>query len=238
MDSKLLFKSFFSTIYAEEQKGLINNNGLLIHYLDNEQTAEICLGAVKGTYKAFEYYIFEDKEIREAALKQNVHNVKHLSDRTPVVNTDINKVKVNGMYLQHIENQTEELCEEAIKQNPSSFIYVKNQTPNLCFLAVKKNGMLLEHVIDQDETLCKYAMMQNSKAFRFVKNKTPDLCKLVAELEYPIPGIYNAFNYAVTKDSVENTKAISVTGLDDIDKLNKISEGVFAMIKTRQNTIA
>ncbi len=45
-------------------------------------------------------------------------------------------VKLDGMNLKYVDDQTHELCSIAIKQNPKSFQYVIDQTPALARLAI------------------------------------------------------------------------------------------------------
>ena len=55
--------------------------------------------------------------------------------------------------MKEIQNQTEEMCLLAVKQNGMALQFVKNQTNEICLLAVKQNGMALQFVNDKEYKL-------------------------------------------------------------------------------------
>ncbi|MBS0626747.1 MAG: DUF4116 domain-containing protein [Verrucomicrobia bacterium] len=61
------------------------------------------------------------------------------------------------------------------------FPYVKEQTPELCKIAVKQNGWALQFVKEQTPELCKLAVQQNGMALQFVKEQTPELCEITVK---------------------------------------------------------
>ena len=90
-------------------------------------------------------------------------------------------------------------CKEAFKK-----IDIKNQTEEICLIAVSLNGMLLEFVNHQTEDICLEALkmppfngstesygVEMMSPFKFVKDKTPKMC-LVAATQY---GGEDAFTY-------------------------------------------
>jgi len=48
--------------------------------------------------------------------------------------------------LRFINNQTEKICLEAVKQNGSALQYVKNQTEKICLEAVKQNRYTFDEI--------------------------------------------------------------------------------------------
>lgn len=56
-----------------------------------------------------------------------------------------------------------------------AFEYIKNQTEELCVLAVQRNGLLLRYVKEQTKEICKLAILQNYRALQYVKNPTDDM---------------------------------------------------------------
>ena len=56
-------------------------------------------------------------------------------------------VRHDGLYLKHIEDQTDELCKLAVQQNGMSLRYVKEQTPELCKLAVQQNKIAVKYIV-------------------------------------------------------------------------------------------
>jgi len=73
--------------------------------------------------------------------------------------------------MKEIQNQTEEMCLLAVKQNGMALQFVKNQTNEICLLAVKQNGMALQFVKNQTNEICLSAVQQNGMALQFVKDK-------------------------------------------------------------------
>lgn len=61
---------------------------------------------------------------------------------------NLENVKFDGMYIKNIpvEEQTEELCIEAVRNNPMALQYIHNQTEDICLEAIKKDGMALQYV--------------------------------------------------------------------------------------------
>ena len=51
------------------------------------------------------------------------------------MNPTLTKIRYNGLMLRHVKNQTPELCALAVQQNGNALKFVKNQTPEICALA-------------------------------------------------------------------------------------------------------
>jgi hypothetical protein len=64
--------------------------------------------------------------------------------------------------LEHIENQTEEICLAAVKRNGLELKHVKNQTEEICLAAVKNcGGLALKYVEDKTIEICLLAVRQD-----------------------------------------------------------------------------
>jgi hypothetical protein len=85
-------------------------------------------------------------------------------------------VKQDGKALQYVKKQTEEICLEAVKQNGRALQYVKKQTEEICLEAVKQNGRALQFVKEQTEQMCLEAVKQNINALDFVEKQTEEIC--------------------------------------------------------------
>ena len=68
--------------------------------------------------------------------------IKEIEEKNP----HLKKVKENGLTLEFIEEQTEEMCIMAVKENGLVLQYVKNQTEEICLEAVKQNQEALQYV--------------------------------------------------------------------------------------------
>jgi hypothetical protein len=85
-------------------------------------------------------------------------------------------VRKNGELLKYIDNQTEEICLEAVKKNGWALRYVKKQTPEICLAAVKENGWALQYVKEQTSEICLAAVKKAGTALEHVKEQTPEIC--------------------------------------------------------------
>jgi hypothetical protein len=115
-------------------------------------------------------------------------------------------VNINGIYLKDLKKQNQKICSVAIKNNPYSFIYVKNKTYELCKLAVslqgdllsmvpfdipnryelekiaiKEDGYAIQYVTLQTQELKLAAVTQNGWALEFIDKQSPDICRAAVE---------------------------------------------------------
>jgi hypothetical protein len=137
-----------------------------------------------------EIEILDDSEIyveskKCKASKFNIISIYSLYDFISNLPYDIQLfiVKQNGYVLQFIENQTPELCKEAL-QNGIEIKFIKNKTEDLCKLAVSKNGISLIFIKNQTDEICKIAVQQYGKALKFVENQTFEICRLAVDQDY------------------------------------------------------
>ena len=85
-------------------------------------------------------------------------------------------IKEDWINLYKIDNQYEEVCIEAVKQNGWAIKYVKEQTEEICLEAVKENGRVLEYVKEQTEKVCLEAVKNYGFTLLYVKEQTPKIC--------------------------------------------------------------
>jgi hypothetical protein len=117
-------------------------------------------------------------------------NVKNIYD---VMSDDIEKYpegvlkvmfKMDDTTLFRCKNQTPELCKLAVQydgQVGATLYYIKKQTPEICKLAVCHNGFALQYVKEQTPEICKLAVQQTGYALEYVKEQTPEICKLAVQ---------------------------------------------------------
>jgi len=87
---------------------------------------------------------FSVEYIYTEAVKQTPDAIKFIKKQTR--DMSLIAVEHNGLLLEHVINQTEEICLAAIKQNSDAFKFVKIQTELVCVVAVRSNGMNMFHV--------------------------------------------------------------------------------------------
>lgn len=166
------------------------------------KTEELCKRAAQNNPYAIKYMDNVPYPLREElyrmAVKQNGFAIQYINQEPSYLSSDIMTRLAYGLPIILSSNSLssslsksliDELCTLAVKQDPQSIYYVKNQTEELCSLSVKQNGTLLYYVNDQTEDICKLAVQQDGKALRYVKNQTVEICTLAlkqnkAAIEY------------------------------------------------------
>ncbi len=104
-------------------------------------------------------------------------------------------VKKDGLALQYVETQTEEICLAAVKHHAYAIQYVKNQTEEMCLIAVKDNYYFLEDIKNQTDKICLAAVNNDSRALIYVKNQTDEICLAAVQK--------NGFSLLNVKDKTE-----------------------------------
>ena len=66
-------------------------------------------------------------------------------------------------------------CIKAVKHDGFALQYVKNQSPELCLVAVK-NGCALQYVKAQSPEICLESVAQDAFALEYGKEQTPEIC--------------------------------------------------------------
>lgn len=75
------------------------------------------------------------------------------------------------------EEQTEDVCVEAVKRNSHLLACVFHQTPKICLAAIDNDPLSIEFVEDQTEDLCLHAIHKNIEAFKYINNPTEEMCR-------------------------------------------------------------
>ena len=81
----------------------------------------------------------------------------------------IRMINKNGVNLQYIKEQSEEMCKLAVCQNGYALQYVIVQTEEICKLAICKNGDALQFVNDQTKEICDFAVSHDARARRYIR---------------------------------------------------------------------
>lgn len=102
-------------------------------------------------------------------------------------------IRINPYYLEYIEKQTPELCMMALQSelpyywDCTPLRFVKEQTPELCMAAVKQEPCSIADVKEQTPDLCLEAVSRNGLTLKVINNQTYDICKrAVSENEYAL----------------------------------------------------
>ena len=92
-----------------------------------------------------------------------------------------NIVQKNGYALKFIKEQTEEMCRLAVQQHGYALKFIKEQTEEMCRLAVQQNGYALKFIKEQTEEMCRLAVQQDGNALLNVKEPSEELCRLAVQ---------------------------------------------------------
>jgi hypothetical protein len=84
--------------------------------------------------------------------------------------------KNDKTWLTYVRDQTIDMCMMAVLKNGLLLEYVHNQLSTICLSAVRQNGNALQFVKNQTEEICKIAIKNTSSALQFVKNQTEEIC--------------------------------------------------------------
>lgn len=121
-------------------------------------------------------YIEKDKFKTDKLILTNIIDFKNLSD-----DFWINMLDKEGLVLQFIKHQTEELCKIAVRQNCLALEFVENQTEDICITAIRKCTYALRFVKDQTDALCKEAVSRTGESLCRVKKQTNEICEIAVQ---------------------------------------------------------
>jgi hypothetical protein len=108
-----------------------------------------------------------------------INTITHFDDVS--IEFWINIIEDDGLALQFIKEQTEEICKLAVQQDGVALQYVKEQSKEICKLAVQQDGDALEYVKEQSEEICKLAVQHDGFALKYMKEQTEEICKLAVQ---------------------------------------------------------
>jgi len=165
----------------------VRKNGLVLEYVINK-TYDICLTAVKNSGNAIRFVPENFHTVELCMSNLIVHideNFRYVKCRDP--DFLLHAVKMNGNNLQYIEEQyqTEEICMEAVKSNPRLFRCCALQTEEIVNYVLERDGTALSCVKNQTLEICWMAVKNEYLAFQFVQKEfqTTEMCIYVLRKE-------------------------------------------------------
>jgi hypothetical protein len=127
----------------------IKKNPMLIRYAE-KQTPEMCWVAVRMNWETLDFIIDQTRELCLFAIQQ--HHFAYQNIKDPTREMALATVRKNGRMLIAMANmQDEELCLEAIKQDPTALKFVINQTDKICKLALHLNPSVEKDIRNRNE---------------------------------------------------------------------------------------
>jgi len=153
----------------------------LVYELDNP-CDEIAIEAIKSNVVVFEWL----KNPSESVIKAAVERF--------------------GPYIKRVE-QTEELCELAVKCSPMALAHVKDQTDKIIRIALEENGSAIRFVKNQAPEYQLLAVKQCLNAIQYICNPTKTVQLYVVENEYRL---YNHINNPCASAPILFSPCVSV----------------------------
>lgn len=94
-------------------------------------------------------------------------------------------IRKNGLMIQYVKEQTEELCIEAIKQNWLAISHIKNLTEKICIEAIRQEPTAIEKIpnIYRSKTVCREAIVRKPELFSILSDPDKDLTYLAISLD-------------------------------------------------------
>ena len=185
------------TSETENHNGFQFNDGLNVDTMSFNPFGTCLAGGIYFTdiqkaYMWFKYNASVMKYFRDVTIPDDarvyIEENKFKADKMllgprNVIGQDIIKqvIELNGFYLQYVKEQTNEMCILAVQRYGSALQYVNEQTEYICKLAVQQDGSTLKYVKEQTHEICILAIQQYCHALKYVKIQTPEICILAVQ---------------------------------------------------------
>jgi hypothetical protein len=91
-------------------------------------------------------------------------------------NVCVEAVRENPYALEYVINQTEKICIEAVQKSGDVLRFVRNQSNDICCKAVQQYPYALKYVINQNENMCIEAVKKSGHVLNYVNDQTYNIC--------------------------------------------------------------
>jgi hypothetical protein len=136
--------------------------------------------AKKTMYWIWDVTLPDGEEVIDMGTKLKAHriiltNKSHVHDDEFILKEAI---EYRGLNLKHIKEQTLELCQLAVERNPRTIKHAQYQTEDMCVRAVNEDPTLIKYVKHQTEKMCETAVTNKAHLFEYVDSKfhTEKIC--------------------------------------------------------------
>jgi hypothetical protein len=110
-----------------------------------------------------------------------LQNPLEISDFLEKHNLVTDAIKRDVQNLTLIKNQTEELCFIALGHNLGAIEYINNPTKKMTDMAIKRNYRLLPLIKNQTDEMCMEVVQKDGNMLKHVVNPTHKICKAAVE---------------------------------------------------------
>lgn len=133
------------------------------------------------------------------------HPLQFLNNNVIEETAYIKSIRVYADSIDYVKNQTFELCKMALKKSAYSIQYIRNQTFKLCKMAVKKKGNCLQYIKKPSHEIRMIAAVNGGLAHVRPRHQTEEMCLAAVKADYR--------SLAFIKNQTEEMCIISVTEL-------------------------
>lgn len=130
----------------------------------------------------FKSFYSRQQERRARRIEQGFWDWKRHAKRVlwtrPLSGDPLEAVKINGLMLCHISDQTPELCMAAVRQSPRALFWVHEQTPEIVMEAVSGASRMVFLAKEQSPELCMAAVKSDCRALLHIRNQTEAVCRI------------------------------------------------------------
>jgi len=169
----------------------VKNSHHDLKYVPQEYKTEIiCLNAVKGYWSALEHIENQTEEMCLIALSggrnrcwQSLQFMHEQTDK--VCREAIEQVDIYPELMSLIRNQTEELCKLAVENNLLTLRYIREPTEAIYLHAIEHHGgKTLTYIDNQTDYICRIAIDRDVYAMQYIDIQTDELCRYAIEKNY------------------------------------------------------
>jgi competence CoiA-like predicted nuclease len=190
-------------------KKLLNINGLILQFIDT-QTDDLCEISCNNNIDAYKYIKTFTKKIINFINLKSIDLCKKL-------------ISSNGLLLEFIDNQNDELCEIACKNNINAYKFINNKSYELDKILLNIDGRILQFIDTQTDELCEIAIKNNYYTYNYIKNKSTELDKKLLNVNIRLLELidnktYDLYNTIINNANIDSYKSI-LNKYNELDKL-------------------
>lgn len=121
-----------------------------------------------------ELELWDDEKFCEYVIQNYPGGLKYVRARTDRIK--LMAVKKDGENLKYIEDQTPDLCIEAVTQNAMVLKYVKFKTDEICWRALERNIHAYNYIENPSNEMKLYVVRNSKYGLSLIKDQTIELC--------------------------------------------------------------
>jgi hypothetical protein len=171
---------FYPNGFCDKGGLYFTNEEIIFKYLGHgSKIADIHVDDDEDVYLEYDIIDGVNVEYSYKAHKVYVTNIRTLNEYFDTLSCDkyIYAIKLNPDSIKYIRNQTDELCKLALNKDGTTIRHIRDKRYEYLLLAVSKASNALEYIEEQTDEICWIAIMQDTYALQYVKKQTIDICK-------------------------------------------------------------